>query len=112
MTFLQKSIRKCMFWNRFVKEGKEIEKALVGEFKRLTGYNGGDIAERYGVSRQFVHQVLNNHSLTHKASSAFFLNSMIGEKISSLKKQVRDLEFLQISIEGSVNNVMAKEDLD
>ena len=93
-----------MFWNRFVKEGKEIEKALVEEFKRLTGYNGGDIAERYGVSRQFVHQVLNNHSLTHKASSAFFLNSMIGEKISTLKKQVQDLEFLQVSIGESVTN--------
>ena len=101
-----------MFWNRFVKEVKTTEKELVSEFKRLTGFNGGSIAERYGVSRQFVHQVLNNHSLTHKASSAFFLNAMIGEKISSLKKQVRDLEFLQISIEGSVNNVMAKEDLD
>jgi len=101
-----------MFWNRFVKEVETIEKELVSEFKRLTGFNGGSIAERYGVSRQFVHQVLNNHSLTHKASSAFFLNAMIGEKISSLKKQVRDLEFLQISIEGSVNNVMAKEDLD
>ena len=93
-----------MFWNRFVKEGKEIEKALVEEFKRLTGYNGGSIAEKYGVSRQFVHQVLNNHSLTHKASSAFFLNAMIGEKISSLKKQVQDLEFLQVSIEEGVTN--------
>ena len=101
-----------MFWNRFVKEVETIEKELVSEFKRLTGFNGGSIAERYGVSRQFVHQVLNNHSLTHKASSAFFLNAMIGEKISTLKKQVQDLEFLQISIEGSVNNVMAKEDLD
>jgi len=93
-----------MFWNRFVKEVEEIEKELVSEFKRLTGFNGGSIAEKYGVSRQFVHQVLNNHSLTYKASSAFFLNSMIGEKISSLKKQVRDLEFLQLSIEGSVTN--------
>jgi len=101
-----------MFWNRFVKEVKTTERELVSEFKRLTGFNGGSIAERYGVSRQFVHQVLNNHSLTHKASSAFFLNAMIGEKISTLKKQVQDLEFLQISIEGSVNNVMAKEDLD
>jgi len=81
-----------------------MEKELVKEFKRLTGYNGGDISEKYGVSRQFVHQVLNNHSLTHKASSAFFLNSMIGEKISTLKKQVRDLEILQLSIEGSVKD--------
>jgi len=98
-----------MFCNRFVKEVEAIEKELVQEFKRLTGYNGGDIAEKYGVSRQFVHQVLNNHTLTHKASSAFFLNSMISEKISTLKRQVRDLEFLQLSIEGSVTNV-ANED--
>lgn len=76
----------------------------MDEFKRLTGFNGGDVAERYGVSRQYVHQTFNNNSLTHKASSAFLINSMIGEKISSLKKQVRDLEFLQLSIEGSVAN--------
>jgi len=93
-----------MFWNRFVKEVKEIEKALVDEFRRLTGLNGGDIAEKYGVSRQFVHHALNNHTLTHRASSAFFLNSMISEKISTLKKQVQDLEFLQVSIgEGVIN---------
>ena len=104
MTNLQKLSSFRMFFKVFVKEGKEIEKELVKEFKRLTGYNGGDVAEKYGVSRQFVHQVLNNHSLTHKASSAFFLNSMIGEKISALKKQVSELEFLQLSIEGSVTN--------
>jgi len=86
------------------REGKAIEKELVKEFKRLTGFNGSDIAEKYGVSRQFIHQAFNNHSLTHKASSAFFLNSMIGEKISALKKQVQDLEFLQVTIEGSVTN--------
>ena len=81
-----------------------MEKTLVEEFRRLTGFNGGDVAEKFGVSRQFIHQALNNHTLTHKASSAFFLNLMIGEKISTLKKQVRDLEYLQLSIEGSVIN--------
>jgi len=104
MTFLQKSIKKVMLCNRFVKEGKAIEKALVSEFKRLTGFNGGDIAKKYGVSRQFVHQELSSNTLTHKASSAFFLNAMINEKVLELKKQVRDLEFLQLSIEGSVTN--------
>jgi len=79
-----------------------MEKELVKEFKRLTGYNGGDVAEKYGVSRQFVHQALTNHSLTYKASSAFYLNSMINEKISVLRKQIQELEGLQISIEGSV----------
>ena len=76
----------------------------MDEFRRLTGYNGGDIATKFGVSRQFVHQTFNNHSLTHKASSAFFLGSMINEKVLSLKKQIRDLEFLQLGIEGSVTN--------
>ena len=98
-----------MFWNRFVKGVKEIEKALVDEFKRLTGFNGGNISEKFGVSRQFVHQTLNNHSLTYRASSAFFLNSMIGEKISSLKKQVQDLEFLQVSIGESVTSVASED---
>ena len=93
-----------MFWNRFVKEVEEIEKTLVDEFKRLTGFNGGSIAEKFGVSRQFVHQVLNNHSLTYKASSAFLINAMIGEKISTLKKQIQDLEFLRVNIESSVIN--------
>ena len=93
-----------MFWNRFVKEVEITEKELVSEFKRLTSYNNEDVAEKFGVSRQFIHQTLNNHTLTHKASSAFFLNAMIGEKISSLKKQVQDLEFLQVSIGGSVTN--------
>ena len=93
-----------MFWNRFVKEGEAMERELVSEFKRLTGFNGGDVAEKFGVSRQFVHQAFNNNSLTYKASSAFYLNSMIGEKISTLKKQVQDLEFLQVSIGESVTN--------
>jgi len=81
-----------------------MEKILVDEFRRLTGFNGGDIAAKYNVSRQFVHQVLNNYSLTHRASSAFFLNSMIGEQISSLRRQIQDLELLQVNIEGSVTN--------
>ena len=81
-----------------------IERELISEFKRLTNYNNEDIAERYGVSRQFVHQALNNDTLTHRASSAFYLNSMIGEKISDLKKQIQDLEFLQVNIGGSVAN--------
>jgi len=79
-----------------------MEKELIKEFKRLTGYNGGDVAEKYGVSRQFIHQAFNNHTLTHRASSAFYLSLMIGEKISLLKKQIRDLEGLRLSIEGSV----------
>ena len=104
MTNLQKLSSFRMFFKVFVKEGKETEKELVKEFKRLTGYNGGDVAEKYGVSRPFVHQALNNHSLTYKASSAFFLNSMIGEKISVLKEQVRELEVLRVSIGESVTN--------
>lgn len=81
-----------------------MDKILVDEFKRLTGYNGGDIATKFGVSRQFVHQALNNHTLTYRASSAFYLGSMINEKVLSLKNQIRDLEYLQLGIEGSVTN--------
>ena len=75
-----------------------MEKELIKEFKRLTGYNNEDVAEKFGVSRQFIHQALNNHTLTHRASSAFYLILMIGEKISSLKKEIGDLESLQLNI--------------
>ncbi|HHY26427.1 MAG TPA: hypothetical protein GX523_06715 [Desulfitobacterium dehalogenans] len=79
-----------------------MDKDLVKEFKRLTGSNLADIADKFGVSRQFIHSSLNNKSLTYRASSAFYLMQMIDEKIAELKQSICLLEQLKKSIESEV----------
>jgi len=78
------------------------DRELIRKFKELTGYKFSDIAERFGVSRQHISAELRNHSLTHMAAVAFYLNKMIDEKIVELKMRVSNLEQLKNNIAKDV----------
>lgn len=79
-----------------------LKQELLPEFKKLTEYKWSDVAERFGVSRQHISAELRNHSLTHMAAVAFYLNKMIDEKIMELKIRINNLEQLKSNITRDV----------
>jgi hypothetical protein len=72
-------------------------------FKKLTGFNGQDIATKYDVSRQHVSAAMQNFSITYKSCTAYWMNEMIDEKINELIKQVEELEYLKEKIKYEVH---------
>jgi len=67
-------------------------------FKKLTGKSGGYIAAKWDISRQYVHQLMNNKSLTYKLAKHAILTIIIDEKIEELRKEIIDLEILKSKI--------------
>jgi hypothetical protein len=65
---------------------------LFDMFKKLSGNSGGDVAGRFSVSRQYVHQLKNNYSQTHRLAFYGMLSIMADEKIAELKAQISELE--------------------
>ena len=75
-----------------------MNKEIANRFKKLTGYNWGDIGRILGVSRQYVNQLWHNHSITYKTATAFAINLLIDRKIRELNRQTEDLEQLKREI--------------
>lgn len=75
-------------------------KELVKRFKETTGYKSTDIARKFNVSKQFIDQTLNNHSLTYSNSNKYMLTTMIDTKIKEVKNKIAELEQLKEDIKN------------
>jgi hypothetical protein len=79
-----------------------LEKSLLIRFKELTGYKTSEIGERFGFSRQYAHLlIVKDYSPTSKTSAAFYLTTIIDEKISEHKTKIAELEILKQEIQKS-----------
>lgn len=73
-------------------------KYLWDEFKRLTEYNSQDVANKFKISRQRVHEMKQNYSLLYRTSFAYMLDSMIDDRIKQINYQLEDLNSLKLNL--------------
>mgnify|MGYP001008414914 CR=1 FL=1 len=76
-----------------------MDKTTLANFKNLTGCNISEIGRRFGFTRQYAYQLVNNSSPTHKASAAFLLTTIVNEKIAEHKSKIEELEVLRHDIQ-------------
>lgn len=88
----------------FAKRGGKEDGEMIDfkKFKELTGLNGGAISERFGFTRQYVHQLLHNHSVTYKAAAAYMINIIIDDIILKKKSEIQRLEEFKQEIKAEV----------
>jgi hypothetical protein len=73
------------------------------KIKELTGIDYGDIALKFGFSRQYAQQLIHrNHSLTHKAAVAFMLTTLIDEIITAKYQEIEQIELLKDEIKSEI----------
>lgn len=75
-------------------------KDLVKEFKELTGLKLTEVAEMFGMTKQFLDQTLNNYSFTYTNSAKYILASAVDSKIEELENKVSELKELKIKIKN------------
>lgn len=73
---------------------------LFGELKSVTGYRFADIAEEFGISRQFIDQSSNNHSMTYSNSNKYMAMKMAEKKIKELKDDICKIEEFILKVKG------------
>lgn len=76
----------------------DYENAIWKMFKDLTGYNNQDMADKFGISRQRVHEMKRNYSLLYMTSSAYMMNCMIDDKIQELEHNIEILKSFKSNI--------------
>lgn len=65
---------------------------LLGELKRVTGFNGPDIAKEFGITSQWSHEVFRNTSMVHVNSQKYMVLTMADKRIKELKNQIEEIE--------------------
>lgn len=75
-------------------------KDLVKEFKELTGLKLTEVAEMFGMTKQFLDQTLKNYSFTYTNSAKYILASAVDSKIEELENKVSELKELKMKIKN------------
>lgn len=71
---------------------------LYKKFKNLTGFNYRNMADKVGVTRQYIQNSILHCSMVYKTSMAAIMNSCIDDKIGELEKHILNLNQLKKEI--------------
>lgn len=75
---------------------------ILKRFKELTGIKGSDVARKFNVSRQYIHQLERNYSLTYKSALYAMLSIMADDEIARMEAQIKQIKQLITEISAEL----------